>query len=194
MGWTTPSGIVRKASKIAARLWRDRQGVGAVEFALIAPLLLMIYITVFELTIGLSVSKRVARASGAIADLVTQQPSVSKSSLAEMMNVAKSIFVPYGASDISLDITGIKVGASSSTVAWSWNEAGSKPYGTGSVINIPAQMKVPDSFIVHAELSIPHRLLMFMPGLLPSEIRDITIRRDYYFRSRSGKEITCADC
>ncbi|WP_244665832.1 TadE/TadG family type IV pilus assembly protein [Pseudorhizobium halotolerans] len=185
---------MRKARKAISCFWRDRRGVGAVEFALIAPLLLMIYITVFELTIGLSVSKRVARASGAIADLVTQQPSVSKSSLAEMMNVAQSIFVPYGASDISLDITGIKVGSSSSTVAWSWNEAGGKPYGTGSVINIPAQMKVPDSFIVHAELSIPHRLLMFMPGLLPSEVRDITIRRDYYFRSRSGKEITCADC
>ena len=109
MGWAGPSGIVRKARKAISCFWRDRRGVGAVEFALIAPLLLMIYITVFELTIGLSVSKRVARASGAIADLVTQQPSVSKSSLAEMMNVAQSIFVPYGASDISLDITGIKV-------------------------------------------------------------------------------------
>ncbi|MGW9230022.1 TadE/TadG family type IV pilus assembly protein [Pseudorhizobium sp. NPDC055634] len=194
MGRARPIRAAVDAWNAVVGLWRDRRGAGAVEFALIAPLLLMIYITVFELTIGLSVSKRMARASGAIADLVTQQPSVTKSSLAAMINVAESIFVPYGASDISLDITGIKVGATNSTVAWSWNEAGGKPHGKGSVIDIPEQMKVPDSFIVHAELSVPHRLLMFMPGLLPSEVRDITIRRDFYYRSRNGTAIECGDC
>ena len=107
MGRARPIRAAVDAWNAVVGLWRDRRGAGAVEFALIAPLLLMIYITVFELTIGLSVSKRMARASGAIADLVTQQPSVTKSSLAAMINVAESIFVPYGASDISLDITGI---------------------------------------------------------------------------------------
>lgn len=177
------------------RLWIDRSGVGAVEFALIAPLLLMIYITVFELTIGLSISKRVTRASGTIADLVTQQDgSVTKATLGTMVNVAQSIFVPYGVPTTHIKITGIQVSGTTSTVKWSWDETGGKPYIAGSSINIPANMKAANAFIVHAEVSVPHQLLMFMPGLIPSEMRNITISRDYYYRARSGDEIKCSDC
>lgn len=178
------------------RLWSDRSGVGAVEFALIAPLLLMIYITVFELTIGLSISKRVTRAAGTIADLVTQQKdSVSDSFLNSMEDVAQSIFVPYGGSTALIKITGITLdGTASPKVAWSWDESGGKPHTTGNTIGIPEKMKVANTFIVHAEVSVPHQLLMFMPGLIPSEMRSITISRDYYYRSRSGKIITCSDC
>lgn len=177
------------------RLWIDRSGVGAVEFALIAPLLLMIYITVFELTIGLSISKRVTRASGTIADLVTQQDgSVTKATLGTMVNVAQSIFVPYGVPTTHIKITGIQVNGATSTVKWSWDEKGGKPYTAGSPIHIPANMKAANAFIVHAEVSVPHQLLMFMPGLIPSEMRNITISRDYYYRARSGDEIKCSDC
>jgi Flp pilus assembly protein TadG len=180
---------------VIRRLWSDRSGVGAVEFALIAPLLLMIYITVFELTIGLSISKRVTRASGTIADLVTQyDESISKAQLGAMTNVAESIFVPYGVPATHIKITGIEVDGSNPKVKWSWDEKGGKPYAEGSTIDIPANMKVAKAFVVHAEVSVPHQLLMFMPGLIPSEMRNITIRRDYYYRSRSGKAIDCTEC
>ncbi len=176
-------------------LWSDRSGVGAVEFALIAPLLLMIYITVFELTIGLSISKRVTRASGTIADLVTQhESSITKATLGTMVNVAQSIFVPYGVPTTHIKITGIQVDGSTPKVSWSWDETGGKPYSAGSTIDIPANMKVANAFIVHAEVSVPHQLLMFMPGLIPSEMRNITISRDYYYRARSGDPITCEEC
>lgn len=52
------------------RLIADRSGVGAVEFALIAPLLLALYITSFELTIGFSVASRVTRSASSIAALL----------------------------------------------------------------------------------------------------------------------------
>ncbi|MCJ8517902.1 Flp pilus assembly protein TadG [Pseudorhizobium tarimense] len=175
------------------RLWSDRSGVGGVEFALIAPLLLMIYITVFELTIGLSISKRVTRAAGTIADLVTQEGSVNKAFLGTMIPVAQSIFVPYGVPTTHIKVTGIEVDGATPKVMWSWNETGGKPYAAGSSIDVPANMKSSGAFIVHAEVSVPHQLLMFMPGLIPSEMRDITISRDYYYLARSGEAIKC-DC
>ncbi len=113
------------------RFLRDQRGVGAVEFAIIAPILIAIYITCFELTIGLSVSKRVTKATGTVADLVTQQTSVTKASLAGMVDVSKAIFVPYNTSTnaLKLKITGISVDATSTPkVAWSWDQAGGRPY------------------------------------------------------------------
>lgn len=194
MGWMRKAAI---ATGLMARLrtfWLDRTGVGAVEFALIAPLLLMIYLTVFELTIGLSVSKRVARASGTIADLVTQQKFVDKTFLGTMVQVADSIFVPYGLNDVSMNITGISVDGANAKVNWTWSESGKNGYEPGSTVKIPEQMKVPGSFVVHAEVWVPHQLMMFMPGLIPSRFRNITIRRDYYFRARTGDQIVCNGC
>ncbi|OHV79117.1 TadE/TadG family type IV pilus assembly protein [Rhizobium sp. LCM 4573] len=173
----------------------DRRGMGAVEFALIAPLLLMLYITVFELTVGFSVSKRVSRAATSVADLVTQQATVNKPYLNTMLDVAGGLFVPYGTSGIAMKITGVKVDSSASAkVLWSWDQSGGKPYAAGSPVTVPQGMRSTETFLVRAEVSVPHQLLMFMPGLLPSAVEKITIRRESFFQQRLGKDITCSDC
>ena len=47
---------------------------------------------------------------------------------------------------------------------------------------------------VRAELSVPHTLLMFLPGLASTETRSITISRTYFYRQRVGDNIACSDC
>ena len=43
--------------------------------------------------------------AGTVADLVTQQQSVTKSALAQMPSVATAIFVPYNSTSLTLKIT-----------------------------------------------------------------------------------------
>lgn len=176
----------------------DRSGIGGVEFAIIAPILIALYITCFELTIGLSVAKRVTKAAGTVADLVTQQTSVNKAYLSGMTDVSKAIFVPYNtnAAKISLRITGISIDASGTPkVKWSWDQAGSRPYAVGSTVtDVPGDLKTANSFLVRSELSVPHELFMVLPGVLSSETRSITISRNYFYRQRLGDSIDCVDC
>ncbi|WP_312222121.1 TadE/TadG family type IV pilus assembly protein [Rhizobium rhizoryzae] len=179
------------------RLLADQRGVGAVEFAIIAPILIAIYITCFELTMGLSVSKRVTKATGTIADLVTQQTSVTKLYLASMIDVSKAIFVPYNTSttNLKLKVTGISVDSTGTPkVAWSWDQGGGRPYAVGATVtDVPTELKTANSFLVRSELSVPHELFMLMP-VLSSETRSITISRSYFYRQRMGDSITCSDC
>eukprot|EP01035_Chromulina_nebulosa_P043534 gene43534-58954_t len=99
----------------------DRNGVGGVEFALIAPMLLVLYLSAFELTIGLSIAKKASLASSTITDLMTRTDKVAKADLLVMEDVAKSMFVPYPSRDLSIKITGIIVSNTGApTVAWSW--------------------------------------------------------------------------
>jgi Flp pilus assembly protein TadG len=178
------------------RFRRDRRGVGAVEFALIAPLLLSLYITSFELTIGLSMSKRVTRTASTIADLVTQQSSVKPAYLTTMVDVAESIFTPYAPENLKVNITGISVdGSGNPKVAWSWSENGGKPYGTGTVVNaVPDDMRTANTFLVRAEVSVTHQILMFMPAIMPSEIKTLTLRREFFYRQRVGSNLICEGC
>jgi len=183
------------------RLMQDRRGVGAVEFALLAPILLMVYICAFELTLGLSVAKRTTRSAGAIADLVTQQTTVSKTYLQTMRDVAEAIFVPYDTmqSDdskrLKLKITGIKIDSTGTAkVAWSWNQDNGRPYAVGDAVDVPADLKKADTFLVHTELSKPHKLLMFLSNTTSLTPTSITITRDYFFRQRTGDDVKCGDC
>lgn len=176
-------------------LLTDRSGVGGVEFALIAPLLLCLYITAFELTIGLSVSKRTTRTASTVADLVTQQTAVTPTVLATMKDVANSLFAPYVPQGLSMKITGVMIDAAGSAkVHWSWDQANGRPYAVGSAVAVPNDMLTPSTFLVRAEVSVTHELFMVMPGLLPSSLQTITLSRQYYYRQRVGSEITCTGC
>ena len=181
------------------RFLSDRSGIGGVEFAIIAPILIALYISCFELTLGISVAKRATKAAGSVADLVTQQTSVNKALLAGMMDVSKAIFVPFNtdAKNITLKITGVTIDANANPkVLWSWDQTGARPYAVGSAVTgVPTDMTVANSFLVRAELSVPHELLLILPGgLLSSQTKSITISRNYFFRQRVGDKIDCTDC
>ncbi|PDV87352.1 hypothetical protein CO652_17050 [Rhizobium sp. H4] len=180
----------------ARRLIRERKGAGAIEFAILFPVLVMLYIGAFEITIGLSVSKRATRASGSIADLVTQQQSVTKSTLAEMRSVATATFVPYNSTSLTLKITGITVDASANAkVLWSWAQDGSVPYAKNAAVSdVPSDMKTANSFLVRTELSIPYTMFLFAPNFMPDGVRTINISRSYFYRQRQGDSIPCGDC
>lgn len=173
----------------------DRRGVGAVEFALIAPLLLSLYITSFELTIGFSVSKRVTHSADTIADLVAREASVNKAFLATMPHLAASIFVPYTAHDPSIKVTGVAIDADGNpTVAWSWQNGGGAPYAVGSPVDVPEKMRLASSFLIRSEVLVKHDLLMFMSGLVPTSLQEIPISQEFFYRQRFGDSISCTDC
>jgi Flp pilus assembly protein TadG len=188
---TGKEGLLTKLRRLAA----DRRGVGAVEFALIAPLLLGLYITSFEITIGLSVTKRVTRSASTIADLVTRETNVDRTSLGTMKDVTNSLFAPYAPNALTIRVTGVSIDASGNpTVAWSWDQSNGKPYAVGSSVDVPVDMRAPSSFLVRSEVSVNHQLLMFMSGLLPASINNITIGREYFYRQRMGSGVNCSNC
>ncbi len=180
---------------ILRRFARDKDGVGAIEFAILFPVLLMLYLGAFELTVGLNASKRASRAAGSISDIVSQQPSVTKSVLAGMPSVAGAIFAPYSTTGLTLKITGIAIDtAGKATVAWSWAQDGTRPYTPGSTVTVPANMNQASTFLVRSELALPYQLLSFGANFLPSGTNQITISRQYYYRQRVGNSISCSDC
>lgn len=184
---TGTGGIFRRFAK-------DKKGVGAIEFAIIFPLLVSLYLTSFELTLGFSVYKRATRSAGTIADNVSAQSSVTKAYLKTMKNLAATILSPYSADGMKLKITGIAIDANQvATVAWSWDQDDGRPYTLGARVDVPANLRSAADFLVHAEFSVPHELLTVMPTL-SSNLKTITISRDYYFAKREGDPIVCGDC
>lgn len=184
-------------------LLRDKGGVGGVEFAILAPILIATYLTCFELTIGFSFAKRATRSAGTVGDLVAQQSTVNKAFLATMTNAAKSIFVPYdvdglstkAGSKLNLKITGVKIDSSGTAKAlWSWQRTGSAPYAAGSAVTVPKELRIASTFLVRTELTASYPLLLILPTNLSSESRSISMYREIFYQQRTGDDITCSDC
>lgn len=186
---------IRSATALVSRLWRAREGVGAVEFALIVPILLIIYLMSFEITVAISMTRKVTHASSDIADLVTQSDKVDKAFLSTMPYVAKAIIAPYSSSGMLLKISGIQIDATpTAKIAWSWQSTGGAPYAVNSTVTIPSDLLIPNSFVVRSELSLPYSLLVYLPGMSGTQSQTLTISKVFYFRQRVGDSVACTDC
>lgn len=175
-------------------LRRDRRGVGAVEFAIVAPLLIMTYLGAFELSVGFTVAGKTARAASAVGDIIAQQSEVNKAFLANVPNIAKSILQPYGNANYTLKITGIEVsGTNEGTVIWSRDQAGAVPYTVNSKVALPGQFTANKSFVIRTELTVPHELLLYAPSL-EAPAKTINLSKTAYFHSRLAQAIKCTDC
>ena len=191
-------GFVSRGRRLFARLrdvLRDTQGVGGVEFALVAPMLLVLYLMSFELTMGFSVAKKASLASSTVADIVAREEKVTKSFLVTMPDVAKAIFVPYASNNLLIKVTAIKIDSTKAAkVAWSWSSTGVAPYAVGTTPPVPANLLVADTFLIRSELSVSHELMTYLPGLVSGGTKNLTLYREFYYRQRLGTEITCTDC
>jgi Flp pilus assembly protein TadG len=187
--------LLRRKLEAFSAFWRDRQGTGAIEFAIIAPLLIMAYIGSFEISVGFNVARKVSRASSTVADLLTQMPRVDKVTLEGMKAVATNVMSPFTMTEYTLKMTGIKMTAPGlGVVTWSYDQDGKAPYQAGSVVTLPSDIPAIDTFIVRSEMVVPHDLLLFAPGLAKNTLKTIDIPRTYYSRQRLGTAINCSDC
>ena len=92
----------------ARRLFRDKGGVAALEFALIVPLLLMLYFVTMEVAQAIEVNKKVGRVGSMVADLVTQMQEMNKAELEGIMRIGEATLQPYNRSQPNITITRIK--------------------------------------------------------------------------------------
>lgn len=177
--------------------WRDRKGTGAIEFAIIAPLLIMAYIGSFEISVGFNVSRKVSRASSTVADVLTQIQTVDTTTLAGMKDVVKSVMSPFQMTDqqYTLKISGIKMTAAGrGEVVWSYTQAGNAAYPAGTVVPVPNDLPFTNTFLIRSELVVPHKILLFAPGLAGSSVNTVNLSNTTFMRQRLGTEITCTNC
>ena len=176
-------------------LIRSRKGTGAIEFALVAPVLIMLYIGSAEISVAMSVNKKVARAASTVADLITQKQTIDKPFLDSMIGVATSIMAPYDESPVKLRITGIKIDTGGNAkVDWSWDQDDNAPYTKGDTATVPDDLKIADSYLVRAELDYDHTLLLMVPGADNLDVNALTLSKTYYLRPRIGDSVDCTGC
>lgn len=140
------------------RLRASEGGVAAVEFALIVPMMLMLYIGSVEISALIGMDRKLQSLTGAIGDLVARSDTKIKSvDLEDYFKAAGGIMTPHPTTGLRQIVTSVKVQNGTTTVAWSRQyldgamTAG--PYATGANYVLPEAMKniAANSFVIVAE-------------------------------------------
>lgn len=183
----------------------NRKGVAAIEFALIAPLLLTLYFVTMELAQGMETGKNVSRVGSMVADLVAQQGrEITTGELDPIMAIGEAILQPYNRSRANIVITGIEIDKNSNVkVKWSRkmrDGAFGRNANAGDTTIVPVELKIPETFLLRVTAELEYRPILAWKaqqkttlGLL-GIFDHIAMQESYYLRPRMTTEINCTNC
>ena len=141
------TSILVKISKIA----RDQRGVSAVEFALLAPMMIGLYLGCVEISQGVSADRKVSLVSAALANLSAQVSTISTTDMTNILDASSAIISPYSASLLKMTVTCLKIDANKNvTVKWSVTRGGTANSGT---MSIPSALAVANTQLLFAQAS-----------------------------------------
>jgi Flp pilus assembly protein TadG len=154
------------------------QGVAAIEFAYLLPLLIMMTYGVVESSRAVMIHKRFQRAVALVGDLVAREEDIgtdagsAQAEMNGMMKAAEHIMTPYSTATLKMGVTAIKspplpAAASATKVAWSFPYHSYPVAAKNSSKSMPAANMITSgnaAILVEAEYMYTPILTDLVPG------------------------------
>jgi Flp pilus assembly protein TadG len=137
---------------LVAALVQNTGGVIAVEFALIVPIMLVLFFGTVEVSNGVAVNRKVTLMAHTLSDLTSQSISVQDADLTNFFAASVGVMTPYSAAPIAQTITEIWVNpALQARVQWS---KGPAALTAGTVVaSFPATLAVANTYVIYSQVS-----------------------------------------
>lgn len=178
-------------ARVACSLERFRneiRGVAALEFAIIAPVLILMLVGTLEISLAIAVNRKVSRISSTVADLITQSQSLTNSDLDNIMDVSSRIMYPYP-NAVEIVITTINVAGSNATVDCSYS-LGAPENAQGAPYTVPSSIKEDGVNLVSAKISADHTPMVgwlhYDHGYISFDQTVMTMEEELFLRPRIG--------
>ncbi len=171
------------------RLLDADQGTALIEFAIVLPLMLALYLGGFQLSDAIACNRKVTVTARAIADLTSQYSGVTTAQLDTILGASTKVMAPYSTSTVLVRVSEISVDNNlHATVTWSRaiNGGGRTP---GSAFTLPPNMTFAGVSLVYAEVSYPYSPMVRFGMMQP-----VTLSQSVYMVPRVTSSITCSDC
>jgi Flp pilus assembly protein TadG len=146
------SPIWLRLRRSAAAMRADCRGIAATEFAVIVPIMLVMFFGTVEFSSGVAVDRKVTLMARTLSDLTSQSTSVTDSDLTNFFAASKGIMTPYPSAPTLSTITELYVDPTTLAARVQWSQ-GSAPRGAGTTVSIPTALKVAGTYLIFSEVS-----------------------------------------
>ena len=141
-----------------ADLWRDRSGIAATEFAVIVPLMLVLFFGVVEFSTGVAVDRKVTLVARTLSDLVSQNTAVADADFTDFFTAGSKVMSQYAQapiyspSTLHSTVSELYVDPNTHTAKVQWSK-GYAVRAVGSTVTIPTALKVDSTYLIFSEVS-----------------------------------------
>lgn len=188
------------------RFAADQRGVSAVEFALLAPVMILLFAAMVVFSQAYMARKRVEHVAPMVADLVSQSATLTRSEVEGVLELGPEVMRPYPAGGLGMRVSSVTRTATGYTVNWSVPYAGSNTGGLSSALPAArAAQIIPNDYlqtgesVVVAESVYVYRPIFTRPGdaggdlgFLPSNA--LTFAKQSILRPRIADVVACPTC
>jgi len=190
MGRTMMTAITNTATAFGVRLTRlarfvhDRRGVSALEFAMLLPLMMTLYLGSVETSQGIAASRKVTLTAHTLADLSSQYTDITNADMSNILNAASAIMAPYPVAGLQAVMSELSINAQGqASVVWSDTLNGTAR-SVGQVVNIPSALAVPNTYLLLSEVQYGYN-----PTYGYVLTGTLTLSDQMYMRSRQSTSI-----
>src|SRR3954469_20807535 len=105
-------------------LFNDCRGVGAVEFAMVLALMLVLFFGTLEFSAGVAVNRKVTLMARTLSDLTSQNISVTDAQLTNFFNASQAILTPYPSAPVNSTISELYIDPATKVARVQWSQGG----------------------------------------------------------------------
>jgi Flp pilus assembly protein TadG len=143
---------VNSVAKTLARFADECRGVSAVEFAILLPVMMTLYLGSVEVSQGIATQRKVTLTANALTDVASQYTDITNADMSNILAAGSAIIAPYSATNLQEVVSEISINAQGhASVVWS-DSLGGTALSIGQVVSIPASLAVPNTSLVLAQV------------------------------------------
>lgn len=194
-------------SQLIRSKFRDERGVAAIEFALVAPILFILYFMTMEVSQAIETNKKIGRISSMVGDLVAQQNPISREDVDGILDIGSAIIQPYGRSRPTIIVEHIRIedkpNPAKAFIVWSRKLEGSAKtagFSKDTETMVPEELMERGRHLVRVTTRLNYRPVIAWTAEqktalgLASAFDNIAMSELSYLRPRNGAAITCSNC
>jgi Flp pilus assembly protein TadG len=151
----TVSRIWLGARHSLRNLARDNSGIAATEFAVIVPIMLVLFFGTVEFSSGIAVDRKVTMMARTLSDLTSQSTAVGDTDMTNFFAASAGIMTPYPTAPTKATISELYVDPATLVARVQWSKAyqGGTVRAQSSVVAIPAALAVAGTYLIFSEVS-----------------------------------------
>jgi Flp pilus assembly protein TadG len=148
--------MMRRMDDMLRRFGASTRGVAAIEFAMIAPVLAVMFLASFDGGRAIAAYMKMRATTFALAAITNQYSTIQSTDMTSIVGAASQIMAPYATSGSNPAITISQITINNkgkATISWSYSQGGTAR-AQGSSITLPATaLQTKNSYLILAEVS-----------------------------------------
>ncbi len=134
----------------------NEKGISAVEFALIAPVMVLLYFGCIELSLMMRADRRITTTAASLGDLAARLSVITDDDMREMFQASEVLMQPLEATAAKMRITSVAdTGDGQPRVQWS-DGHNLTPYAPDTILSLPAGIIPPNGSVIVSEVEFDY--------------------------------------